>query len=106
MQLNVTIDDRDFSLEVPEDLLDGASEFFARMDHDMDQGWQMSRDWVDDPDIEKRCQIAADRLLSALETDNQPVAMMMAGYILTRLPGITHIHLLNDGDMHSTAFSG
>lgn len=105
MQLNVTIDDRGFSLEVPEDLLNGASEFFTRMDHDMDHGWQMSRDWVDDPDTEKRCQIVADRLLSALETDNQPVVMMMAAYILTRLPGITQIHLLDDGDMHSTEFS-
>ena len=36
------------------------------MDQDMDAGWQMSRDWVDNPSREQRCQIVADKLLTAL----------------------------------------
>jgi hypothetical protein len=55
----------------------------------MDQGWQMSREWVDRPNQLQRCQIIADKLLSALEKENERLGMMMAGYICARLPKST-----------------
>ena len=37
----------------------------------MDKGWQMSRFWVEKPDLYQRCQIVADRILGAFHTENQ-----------------------------------
>ena len=83
-------------------MLSEAAAVFARMDADMDRGWQMSRMWVEQPDRMQRCQIVADRLLTALENRNQKLATMMAAYILATLPGIRSIDIATDGDMTST----
>jgi hypothetical protein len=81
-----------------------AEEFFSRLDRDMDGGWQMSRQWVEHPGREARCQIVADRLLAALENGNQPSAQLMAAYIMARLPGVREVHVDTEGDMTATSF--
>ena len=43
MILKVQIDDQLLELNVPEGFIEQAQDFFAKMDADMDQGWQMSR---------------------------------------------------------------
>ena len=63
MKLNIIVDGRANAFEVPDHLLLEAKDFFKKMDADMDKGWQMSRDWVDNPNPEQRCQIAADKIL-------------------------------------------
>ena len=45
MNITVEIDDKSYELEVPETLALEATEFFAKMDQDMNCGWQMSRWW-------------------------------------------------------------
>jgi hypothetical protein len=42
MLLKAIIDDQEISLEVPDPLLGEGEAFFAKLDADMDQGWQMS----------------------------------------------------------------
>ena len=76
MILNVIINDKPRPLEVPEDVIKEGETFFQKMDCDMDKGWQMSRDWVEKPDAEQRCQIAADKILTAIDTDNEKLLMM------------------------------
>ena len=102
MKLNIIVDGRTNALEVPDNLLLEAKDFFAKLDQDMDKGWQMSRDWVEKPDAEQRCQIAADRILTAIDTDNEKLLMMMAGYILHTMPGVKSINIDVTGDMNET----
>jgi hypothetical protein len=52
-----------------------------------------------------RCQIAANKLLTALETQNENLAFLMAGYILTRLPGTKTVRVDTSGEIANTEFS-
>ena len=87
MRFKVIVGDQVYAVEVPEDLLREAGDFHARLDRDMDRGWQMSREFVAQPDRLQRCQIVADKLLTAIMQGNESTAMLMAGYIALRMPG-------------------
>ena len=102
MKLNIIVDGRSNAFDVPDELLTEAVDFFEKLDADMDQGWQMSRDWVQSPDPEQRCQIAADKILTAIETENEKLLMLMAAYILRTMPGVTGINIDITGDMNET----
>lgn len=102
MKLNIIVDGRTNAFEVPDSLLVEAKDFFDKLDSDMDKGWQMSRDWVEMPDKEQRCQIAADRILTAIEMDNEKMLMLMAAYILRTMPGIKTVNIDVTGDMSET----
>lgn len=99
MRFNVTVDDQIYPFEVPEYFVEEGEEFFAKLDSDMDKGYQMSRTWVEKPDRLQRCQIVADRILDAIHRENQKLAIMMAAYILARMPGVTGVRLSSEGDM-------
>jgi len=102
MKLNIIVDGRSNAFEVPDELLTEAVDYFEKLDADMDKGWQMSRDWVQSPDPEQRCQIAADKILTAIETENEKTLMLMAAYILRTMPGVTGINIDITGDMNET----
>ncbi len=102
MILNVIVDEQTFPIDVPDSMLSEAENFFQKMDADMAKGWQMSRQWVESPNVLQCCQIAGDKLLTAIEQENQPMIGMMAGYILKRMPGIKSIRLDTTGDMNQT----
>ena len=102
MQLTVNIDEVSRTIEVDDNLLNEGEEFFAKMDSDMDQGWQMSRTWVDNPSREERCQIAANKMLDAISAENQTLLMLMAGYIMSRYPQVREIRIDTSGDMTET----
>ena len=102
MILNVEVDDQPFRVEVPQFVVDDGEEFFAKMDTDMASGWQMGRDWIEAPDTKQRCQVAANRLLTAMENNNQRMVWLMAGYILTRMPGVTAVRMYSDDEIGAT----
>ena len=102
MRFKVIVGEQVYAVEVPEDLLREAGEFHARLDRDMDHGWQMSREYVAQPDRLQRCQIAADKLLTALMQDNESTAMLMAGYIARRMPGAVGVDIDASGEMQNT----
>ncbi|MDH5387467.1 MAG: hypothetical protein OEY06_03340 [Gammaproteobacteria bacterium] len=102
MKLNIIVDGRTNAFEVPDELLSEASDFFDQMNADMDKGWQMSRDWVEKPNAEQRCQIAADKILGAIETENEKLLMLMAAFILKTKPGVRGVHIDITGDMNET----
>jgi len=104
MILKAIIDDREYSLNVPETVLVQGEEYFSRLDADMDQGWQMSREWVQHPNQVERCQIVADKLLTALENENQKLGMLMAGYILSRMPDVDTVEIDINGEIQNTQF--
>ena len=102
MNLEIIIDEQIIAITVPDALLKSADPFFSKMDEDMNQGWQISRRWVDNPNTTQRCQIAADKILGAIENENRKLATMMAGYILRRAPGIKAVHIATNGEIEET----
>ncbi|MGF1642433.1 MAG: hypothetical protein ACFCUJ_02245 [Thiotrichales bacterium] len=104
--LNVFIDDQLIPVKVPQFILDTGREFFDKLDADMNRGWQMARSWVEQPNLEQRCQIVADRMLTAIENENPKVASMMAGYILVRAPAVRHVRVATNGEIQETELLG
>ena len=102
MILKVIVDDQLFELNVPDGFMEQAGNFFDQMDQDMDQGWQMSREWVAAPSREQRCQIVANKLLTALENENHKLGRLMAGYILSRMPEVDSMELDTSGEIQNT----
>lgn len=102
MKLNIMIDGQSSDFEVPDELLTEAEDLFKSMDADMDKGWQMSREWVASPDAEQRCQIVADKILTAIEHNNEKLLMMMVAYILRTMPGVRGVNIDITGDMNET----
>ena len=102
MILKVIVDERTIPIEVPDYMLAEAGDFFAKMDADMDSGWQMSRTWVDKPNDLQRCQIAADKILTAMHTENEKMATLMAAYILNKMPNASTVDVDSEGDMTQT----
>lgn len=102
MILNVVIDDQRHQVQVPDHIVQGATGFFDKMDADMDKGWQMSRTWVPHPTRINRCQIVANKLLTALETEDPQMQQMMAAYLLNRAPDVDYIDIDIAGEMLET----
>ena len=102
MQFKVVIGEQVYAIALPDDLLRESADFHAKLDRDMDRGWQMSREFVSNPDRLQRCQIVADRLLDSLTTGNEATAMLMAGYIALRMPGAVGVDIDAAGEMQNT----
>ena len=102
MRFKVVVAEQVYAVEVPETLLREAAGFHARLDRDMDRGWQMSREFVECPDRLQRCQIVADRLLTSLTQGNEATAMLMAGYIALSVPGAIGVDIDATGEMQNT----
>lgn len=102
MKLTVIVEENVYSLEIPSDFIQENGGFYDKMDADMARGWQMGRDWIAQPDLTQRCQIVADKLLTALENDNQALRNLMAAYLLNRRPDLKSVHLDTQGEMQET----
>lgn len=104
MKLDAVIDDKTHRIDIPAGMLEEGEEFFAKMDRDMDHGWQMGPEFIEHPDAVQRCQIAANKLLTAHAVENRLMMQLMAAYILTRLPNVKVVSIDTDGEMLNTEF--
>jgi len=104
MIITIYIDDKSQQIEVSDEVLKEGADFFQKMDDDMDKGWQISREWIENPDIIQRCQIAADKLLGAISSENETMLMLMSGYILSRSPNVASVHIDTSGEIMATEF--
>lgn len=104
MILEVYVEDSMLKVEVPREILDEGSEFFAMMDRDMDKGWKMGPEYIENPDATQRAQIAADKMLTAIDTENKRLLVMMAGYIASKLPGVKAVKIATEGDPRASEF--
>jgi len=102
MKLNVIVDERALTVDVPPHMLHEAEDFYRKMDSDMDGGWQMGTEFIENPDKVQRCQIAANKLLTSLSAANETMVTLMAGYILKNLPGVTGVRIDTGGEMQHT----
>lgn len=104
MKLTIHAEGHVMPLEVPEAVVSDGNAFFDKLDSDMEAGWQMSHQWVDRPNARQRSQIVADRLLDAMHAGKVELALLLAGYILVRNPGVTAVRFGEEGDMAQTEF--
>ena len=102
MILKVTIDEKTFPLELDDEMAHRANDVFKKMDDDMNQGWQMSRIWVDQPNDTQRCQIVADKMLTAIQNEKTATVGLMAAYIMHKIPDIQAVDIDTSGDMTLT----
>jgi hypothetical protein len=98
MILKVSLAEQLLELNVPDEFVAQAQDFFDKMDADMDAGWQVNREWMDSPEPYVRGQIAADKLLTALENEDHKLGRLMAGYIVSRFPDIELLELAEQGE--------
>lgn len=105
MILTVSFDEKIYDLDVPDKLIIDAQDFYSKMNNDMDQGWQVSREWVDNPNEKQRCQIVADKILNAFHDENEQMILLMAGYILSHMQGIRQVNIDTTGDITQTEFN-
>ena len=61
-----------------------------------------SRDYVERPDQVERCQIVADKLLTNIVNQNETAAMLMAAYIIKRMPGVAGVDVDTTGEIQNT----
>lgn len=104
MEINIIVDDYSMNLNIPDGFLASSIEAFDRLDRIMDLGVQIGRQWIERPSPHQRCQVAADKLLTALETDNENLALVSAGYIVSRMPGVQRVKIDNSGELQGTEF--
>lgn len=102
MILKVVVEDQVYPVTVPDEIVRDGEDFFAKLDSDMDKGWQMSRDWVDNPDLEQRCQIVGDKMLTAMHNNDQRLMLLLSAYVLNRVPNVTAIRIDTNGEMLET----
>ncbi len=104
MLFQIQIGDRQMQISIPPYIMDDGGDFFDKMDQDMDSGWQMGATWVANPGQVERCQIAADKLLTAVEMENETLLMLMAGYIVSRISGVQGVRINTSGEIQETEF--
>lgn len=102
MILDVFVDGQAIKIEIPESVLNDAGDFFSKMDSDMDKGWKIGPTYVENPDAVMRAQIAADKILTAIDTENTTLAQLMAGYIVSRIPGVKSVNIDIHGEPLNT----
>jgi len=102
--LKVLMDGNVYSISITSEITIEGEPFFSKMDQDMDKGWMMSREWVENPTQIQRCQIAADRLVDSIHSENETLTHLMVGYILTRMENVQEVHINTEGDMMETQF--
>lgn len=101
MKFEIYIENDTIPVEIDNEIITGARPVFEKMDADMDHGMQMHRVWVQDLNAEQRCQVVGDKILTAIEGENQNLLKMMSAYILYKVPGIKGIRIAY-GDMGET----
>jgi hypothetical protein len=102
--LKIIVEENIYSIEIPDDVMRDGETFFAKLEADMDKGWQMNREWVEKPNVVQRCQIVADRIADAINTENEMLTYLLAGYIVTRMPEVKEVRIDTGGEMAETQF--
>ena len=104
MKLNIIIDDHSMDLEIGDDYLKASSDSFSNLDRSMDKGIQLGREWISQPNQEQRCQLAADKLLAAIDSNNEALALLSGGYIISQRPDTQGVKIDTNGEPNQSQF--
>lgn len=102
--LKVVIEKNIYSIEIPDDVMRDGESFFDKLETDMEKGWQMNRDWVENPTTLQQCQIVADRIADAINNENKTLTYLLAGFVISRMPQVKEVHIDTNGEMAETQF--
>jgi len=102
MFLLVIVDEWQRQLDISPEVMEQGHDFFDMVNKDMDKGWKMGPEYFENPDRDQRIQIAADRLLTAIETEKEELAELLAGYIVTQDNTVTAVRIDPNGDPLNT----
>lgn len=96
MNFNITIDEESYTLEVTDQLMQELQDIIKDMDVEYDKGIQLGRYWIDSPTIEQRCQLTADKVVSAVHREDVRQFYIMAAYILSKYPNLKRVTVSSD----------
>lgn len=104
MKIDVIINQEQIPVNVPEHIIQEAQDFFAILDKDLDKGALVDRSWYDNINLETRCKIVADRLLTSIVNQKEKPTILYAAYILSKVPNLVAIDVDNGGNILDTEF--
>jgi len=96
MNFNITIDEESYTLEVNEGLMQELKSVHDEMDAEYDRGLQLGRYWIEAPNLEQRCQLTANKVVSAIHQENIRQFYTMASYILSKFPDLKRVTVSSD----------
>jgi len=96
MNFNITIDEESYTLEVKDELMQELKNIHKDMDAEYDKGLQLGRYWIEAPTLEQRCQLTADKVVSAIHQENVRQFYLMASYILSKFPNLKRVTVSSD----------
>ena len=105
MHLDVYILDQHRRVEVAPADLESGRPLFDKMDADMDVGCRMGPEFITEPNRIHRAQMAADKLLTAIETENPLMITAMSAYIAARVPEARALHIDVSGEPQNTSLT-
>ena len=102
--LNILVDDQERKIELSQEMINAADAVLNKMDQDMNAGWQLARQFIENPSVIQRCQIASNRLLTSLHTGNEATVSLMSCYIVSRLENVDTVSINSEGEDDQTVF--
>lgn len=72
-------------------------EFLNKMDSDMDRGFKIQGELINNPDSKQRATFVAMNLVKALQQDNQAIITASCAYLVTRQPALVEVHARDQG---------
>ncbi len=96
MNFNITIDEESYTLEVKDELMQELENIHKDMDEEYDKGIQLGRYWIDTPDLEQRCQLTANKVVSAIHQEKVRDFYLHSSYILRKFPELKRVTVSSD----------
>jgi len=72
--------------------------FLDQIDKDLDAGFKLGEEQVNDPDLFQRSQYIAQGLLAGMQSENKELVAAACAWLSTRQPDLTTIRFQIDGD--------
>jgi len=96
MNFNINIDEESYTLEVKDELMQELKNVHTDMDAEYDKGLQLGRYWIESPTLEQRCQLTANKVVSAIHQENVRNFYLNASYILSKFPELKRVTVSSD----------
>lgn len=73
-------------------------EYLDKMDTDMDAGFQLGDEQIDNPDDKARAKFVAMTLINSIEADNEQMIVATCAYLALRQTGLTEVRATAEGE--------
>jgi len=73
-------------------------QYLDKMDADMDAGFELSGEQIDNPGEKDRAKFVAMTLVNSIEANNEPMIVATCAYLATRQAGLKEVRADADGD--------